>query len=113
MAQKVATARKMKSRQETTSLGQNATVTAKPRISDKHLYTPTRDVLKFRPATWDPPPIPWQGLDKALVSNHPAQEVVKIKVVATRTGIMRVVTRRASNVYFSTAQFTCEATPEK
>ena len=37
MAQKVATARKMKSRQETTSLGQIATVTAKPTISDKHL----------------------------------------------------------------------------
>ena len=52
-----------------------------------------------------PPPIPWKGLDKALVSNHPAQEVVKIKVVATRTGIMRVVTRRASNVYFSTAVY--------
>ena len=37
MAQKVATARKMKLRQETTSLGQIATVTAKPTISDKHL----------------------------------------------------------------------------
>ena len=35
MAQKVATEREMKSRQETTSLGQIATVTAKPRISDK------------------------------------------------------------------------------
>ena len=34
MAQKVATACKMKSRQETTSLGQIATVTAKPSISD-------------------------------------------------------------------------------
>ena len=31
------TARKMKSRQETTSLGQIVTVTAKPTISDKHL----------------------------------------------------------------------------
>ena len=37
MVQKVATARKMKLRQETTSLGQIATVTAKPTISDKHL----------------------------------------------------------------------------
>ena len=35
MAQKVATEREMKSRQETTSLGQIATVTAKPRITDK------------------------------------------------------------------------------
>ena len=33
----VATVRKMKSRQETTSLGQIVTVTAKPTISDKHL----------------------------------------------------------------------------
>ena len=46
MAQKVATARKMKSSQETTSLSQIATVTAKP----------TRDVLKFRRATCSPPP---------------------------------------------------------
>ena len=37
IAQKVATARKMKLRQETTSLGQIGTVTAKPTISDKHL----------------------------------------------------------------------------
>ena len=36
-AQKVVTAREMKSRQETTFLGQIATVTAKPTISDKHL----------------------------------------------------------------------------
>ena len=35
MTQKVATERKMQSRRETTSLGQNATVTAKPRISDE------------------------------------------------------------------------------
>ena len=35
MTQKVETERKVKSRQETTSLGQNATVTAKPRISDE------------------------------------------------------------------------------
>ena len=35
MTQKVATEHKVKSRQETTSLGQNATVTAKPRISDE------------------------------------------------------------------------------
>ena len=56
MAQKVTTASKMKSRQETTSLGQIATVTAKSTISDKHLLTPTQDVLKFRRATWDPLP---------------------------------------------------------
>ena len=37
MAQKVVTARKMKSQQETTSLGQIVTVTEKPTISDKHL----------------------------------------------------------------------------
>ena len=37
IAQTAATARKMKLRQETTSLGQIATVTAKPTISDKHL----------------------------------------------------------------------------
>ena len=59
MAQKVATAHKMKSQQETASLGQIATVAANPTISEKHLKTPTRDVLKFRWATWDPP---WQGL---------------------------------------------------
>ena len=35
MTQKVATERKVKSRQETTSLGQNATATAKPRIRDE------------------------------------------------------------------------------
>ena len=35
MTQKVATKRKMKSRQEATSLNQIAAVTAKPRISDK------------------------------------------------------------------------------
>lgn len=35
--EKVATAHKMKSHQETTSLGQLATVTAKTTISDKHL----------------------------------------------------------------------------
>ena len=60
MAQKVVTARKMKSGQETTSLGQIVTVTEKLTISDKHLQTPTQDVLKFRQVTWDPPP--WQGL---------------------------------------------------
>ena len=54
MAQKVATARKMKSRQETTSLGQIATVIAKLTIRDKHLQTLTRDILKFRQATWNP-----------------------------------------------------------
>ena len=52
-----------------------------------------------------PPPPSWQGLDKALVSSHLAQEVVKIKVVANRTGIMRVVARRASNVYLSTSVY--------
>ena len=63
MAQKVATECKMKSQQETTSLGHIATVTAKPTISDKHLSTPTRDVLKLRPVKRDPPPpFPWQGL---------------------------------------------------
>ena len=55
MAQKVATVRKMKLRQEKTSLGQISTVTAKPTISDKHLLTPTRAVLKFRRVTWDSP----------------------------------------------------------
>ena len=48
MAQKVVTAHKVKSWQETTSLGQIATVTAKPTISNRWV-------------TWDPPP-PWQGL---------------------------------------------------
>ena len=38
MAQNVATACKMKSRPETTSLGQTATVTAKPRKSDKERW---------------------------------------------------------------------------
>ena len=62
MAQKVVTAHKMKSRQETTSLGQIATVAAKPTISDnKHLQTPTQEVLKFRRATWDPSPPPPAG----------------------------------------------------
>ena len=63
---KVATARKMKSRQETTSPSQIVTVTAKLTISDKHLSTPTRDVLKFRWTTWNlpqPPPPPQQGLN--------------------------------------------------
>ena len=41
---------KMKSQQETTSLGQIATVTAKPSISDNFI-TLTRDVLKFRRVT--------------------------------------------------------------
>ena len=59
MAQKVATACKMKSQQETTSLGQIVTVRVKPTISNKHLLTPTQDVLKFRRVTWDPP---WQDL---------------------------------------------------
>ena len=59
MAQKVVTAHKMKLRQETTSLGQIATVAAKPTISDnKHLQTPTQEALKFRRATWDPSPPP-------------------------------------------------------
>ena len=56
MAQKVATARKMKSRQETTSLGQIATV------SDKHdINTDTRH-FKIQTGDMDPLPIPWQGL---------------------------------------------------
>ena len=38
MTQKEATERKMKSRQETTSLGQIVTVTAKLRISDRELW---------------------------------------------------------------------------
>ena len=38
MTQKVATERKMKSRQETTSLGQIVTVTAKSRISEKERW---------------------------------------------------------------------------
>jgi len=38
MTKKVAIERKMKSRQETTSLGQIATVTAKLRISDKERW---------------------------------------------------------------------------
>ena len=43
MTQKVATERKMKLRQETTSLGKIVTVTAKPRISDKErINTDTR-----------------------------------------------------------------------
>ena len=56
MAQKVATARKMKSRQETTFLRQFATVTAKPTISDKH-FTNT-DMRRFKIQTGDmgPPP---------------------------------------------------------
>ena len=62
MAQKVVTAHKMKLRQETTSLGQIATVAAKPTISDnKHLQTPTQEFLKFSRATWDPSPPPPAG----------------------------------------------------
>ena len=38
MTQKVVTERKMKSRQKTTFVGQIATVTAKPRISDKEQW---------------------------------------------------------------------------
>ena len=38
MTQKVVTERKMKWRQETTSVGQIATVMAKPRISDKEQW---------------------------------------------------------------------------
>ena len=62
MAQKVVTAHKMKLQQETTSLGQIATVAAKPTISDnKHLQTPTQEVLKFSRATRDPSPPPPAG----------------------------------------------------
>ena len=51
MAQKVATARKMKSRQETTPLGQIATVTAKPTFINS-------DTRRFKIQTGDmgPPP---------------------------------------------------------
>ena len=69
MAQKVATARKMKLRQETTSLGQIATVMAKSTISDKHLKTLTRDVLKFRRATWDTPPLAGPRNNEVSVSS--------------------------------------------
>ena len=59
--QKVATVRKMKSRQDATSLGQIVTVMAKPTISDKHLQTLTRDG-RHGPS----PPFPRQGLTKVL-----------------------------------------------
>ena len=39
MTQKVATERKMKSQQETSSLSQIATATAKPRINDEECWT--------------------------------------------------------------------------
>ena len=62
MAQKVATARKMKSRQETTSLGQIATVTAKLTISDKHWWTPTcMRCFKIQTGDMGPPPPPLPG----------------------------------------------------
>ena len=52
MAQKVATARKIKLRQETTSLGQIVTVTEKPTISDKHLGI-NIDTKRFKIQTGD------------------------------------------------------------
>ena len=55
MAQKVATARKMKSRQQTTSLSQVATVMVKPTISGKHLETLTR-FFKIQNGNMGPPP---------------------------------------------------------
>ena len=66
MAQKVVTVHKMKSQQETTSLGQIATVMAKPTISDKHYFINT-DTRRFKIQTGDmgpppPPPPSWQGL---------------------------------------------------
>ena len=83
MAQKVARARKMKSRQETTPLSQIVSVTAKPTISDKHLWTPTRDVLKFRWATWDSPsPPPWQGLQKTgIIMLAEIQDLVSVQMI--------------------------------
>ena len=82
MAQKVARVRKMKSRQETTPLSQIASVTAKPTISDKHLWTPTRDVLKFRWATWDSPTPPWQGLQKTgIIMLAEIQDLVSVQMI--------------------------------
>ena len=71
----------MKSQQETTSLGQIVTVTAKPTISDKHLQTPTQDVLKFRRATWDPPLAgPFPSFLKPLFQSK-ANEVIDMKLI--------------------------------
>ena len=71
MAQKVATACKMKSRQETTSLGQIATATAQPTIRDKHFYFINTDTRRFRIQTGDIGPSPWQGLTHGQKTFHP------------------------------------------
>ena len=57
MAKKVATARKMKSQQETTSLGQIATVT--PKANNKQQAFKNTDTRRFKIQTGDmgsPPP---------------------------------------------------------
>ena len=85
MAQKVAlSARKMKSRQETTSLSQIVTVTAKPTISDKHLLTPTRDVFKFRHGTWDMGHGDMGPLRQSLTTVNPAKTDNKRAVAIVR-----------------------------
>ena len=56
MAQNVATAHKMKSRQETTSLGQIVTVTAKPTISDKTFINTNTRSFKIQTGDMGPPP---------------------------------------------------------
>ena len=58
MAQKVVTARKMKSRQETTSLCQIATVTAKPAINDKHFINTDTRRFKIQTGNMGTPPLP-------------------------------------------------------
>ena len=58
MAQKVATVGKIKLRQETTSLGQITTVTAKPTISNKAFIN--TDTRHFKIQTGDMgPPLAW------------------------------------------------------
>ena len=66
MAQKVATARKMKSRQETTSLCQIATVTAKPVINDKHFIN--TDTRRFKIQTGNMGPHPPRGMASVMVT---------------------------------------------
>ena len=83
MAQKVATAHKMKPRQETTSLGQIATVTAKPTRSDKHFIN--TDTRRFKIQTGDvgpPPPPPWQGLYIQVRVVHAYGIVLILHIVA-------------------------------
>ena len=72
MAQKVATALKMKFRQETTSLDQIATVTAKPTI----INTDTR---RFKIQTGDMGPPPWQDL------KHTKKKTAKFDMVGEHT----------------------------